>query len=253
MILDIVVVALIALSVFLGYRKGLVKLAIGIVSLLLSLVITGILYIPLSNLVVNVTNIDETIENAIYEKAMENAFDESATKNTTNNNNSTSSNNRTNNNTSTSKSATGVNASSKTADSTSLSLTQAVAEGTLPAAARGLSVSVVRLGVFIVLCLASRVIIGILAKFADALANLPLIKQFNKTGGIICGLIRGVLVAYVALLLVAYITQINPDNSIYKSIQDSYITKVMYENNIIGAFFKVKLQNPIWQTIPNKV
>ena len=203
MILDIVIVALIALSVYLGYRKGLVKLAIGIVSILLSLVITAVLYIPISNLVINVTNIDETIENAIYEKVMEDAAEEKA-------------------------------------DDTSSALTQAVAQGTLPTAARGLSVSIVRLGVFVVLCLASRVIIGIVAKFADALAKLPLINQFNRAGGVICGLVRGLLVTYVALLIVAYITQINPDNGAYKAVEDSYLTKAMYDNNIVGVLFKVK-------------
>ena len=201
MILDIIIVVLIAFSVYLGYRRGLVKLAIGVVSLLLSLVITAVLYIPISNLVINVTNVDETIENAIYEKVL------------------------------------GGLEREKTEDATS-ALTQAAAEGTLPTVARGLSVSIVRLGVFVLLCISSRIIIGILSKFADALANLPIIKQFNKSGGIICGLIRGILITYVALLLVAYITQINPENRAYEEIQKSYVTKAMYDNNILGIFFK---------------
>ena len=68
-IIDIVIVALIALSVFLGYKKGLVTLAIGLCSFIIALVLTLILYKPITNLVINTTTIDDTIENSILEKA----------------------------------------------------------------------------------------------------------------------------------------------------------------------------------------
>ena len=70
MILDIILVALILLSVLLGYRKGFVKTGVSLVALIISIVVTGILYIPVSNFVINVTNIDETIEANIYKNAL---------------------------------------------------------------------------------------------------------------------------------------------------------------------------------------
>ena len=48
-VLDVVVVAIIALSVFLGYRKGFVNLAIRLIALILSIVVTVVLYNPIAN------------------------------------------------------------------------------------------------------------------------------------------------------------------------------------------------------------
>ena len=67
-IIDLILVALIALSIFLGYKKGLVKLGIQLVAFIIAIVATVILYRPIANLIINVTQIDETIENSIINK-----------------------------------------------------------------------------------------------------------------------------------------------------------------------------------------
>lgn len=69
MIVDFIIVAIILLSTFLAYRKGLVKLAIGLFTFVISVVLTFVLYQPISNLIINGTGIDEMLEDAIYEKA----------------------------------------------------------------------------------------------------------------------------------------------------------------------------------------
>ncbi len=68
-VVDGIIIGIVGLSTFLAYRKGLVKLAIGLCAFVISLVITFVLYQPISNLVINVTSIDESIEDTIYEKA----------------------------------------------------------------------------------------------------------------------------------------------------------------------------------------
>ena len=69
MVVDLIIIAMIGLSTFLAYKKGLVNLAIGLVAFIISVLITVILYQPIANLIINGTNMDETIENVIYEKA----------------------------------------------------------------------------------------------------------------------------------------------------------------------------------------
>ena len=68
-VVDLIIIGIVVLSTFLAYRKGLVKLAIGLCAFAISIVATVILYQPISNLVINTTGIDEAIEDAIYEKA----------------------------------------------------------------------------------------------------------------------------------------------------------------------------------------
>ena len=71
----------------------------------------------------------------------------------------------------------------------------------------------------------------------DKIAELPILKQFNKTGGIIYGLLRGVLIIYVLLMLIGVFGQVNPNNSVHMQIEDSYLGKLMYDNNILNIFF----------------
>ena len=68
-IIDVIIVAIILLSTFLAYRKGLITLAIQLVAFVIAIVLTLLLYKPVSNVIINVTGIDEAIQNAILEEA----------------------------------------------------------------------------------------------------------------------------------------------------------------------------------------
>ena len=68
-VVDLIIIAIIALSAFLGYRKGFVVLAIKLCAFLIAIAVTFVIYKPVANVVINVTGIDETIENAILEEA----------------------------------------------------------------------------------------------------------------------------------------------------------------------------------------
>ena len=58
-IADIVVVALIAFSAFLGYKKGFIKTGFGMVSFILALVITFMFYTPVMNYLKENTGVEE--------------------------------------------------------------------------------------------------------------------------------------------------------------------------------------------------
>ena len=68
MILDLIVILVIALFTFIGYKQGLIKVAIKIASFFIAIIIALVLFKPVSTLVINNTTIDDKIENAIIEK-----------------------------------------------------------------------------------------------------------------------------------------------------------------------------------------
>lgn len=68
MVLDLIIILIILLFTFLGYKKGLVKTAIGVLSFLIALVISIMLYKTVGNMIINNTQIDEKIENTITSK-----------------------------------------------------------------------------------------------------------------------------------------------------------------------------------------
>ena len=212
-IVDIIIIAIIALSIFLGYRKGLIELAIKLCAFVIAILITLILYKPVSNLIINTTSIDETIENSILEKAndvMEGEEDEELSEET----------------------------NPASTEELSEEIKQEAREGLLPEAARGLSVNIVRGGVIIILYVLVRIALRFVTALANLVAKLPILKQFNKAGGAIYGALRGILIIYVCLIIISIFGQINPENEIHQNIEQSTLGKTMYENNILDVFFK---------------
>ena len=69
-ILDIVLLAIFALSVFVGYKKGLIGVVFNLCAFLVSLVLTWILFTPVSNMIIKNTQIDDNIKNVIIEKGV---------------------------------------------------------------------------------------------------------------------------------------------------------------------------------------
>lgn len=67
-VLDIIVIGIIVLFTFIGYKQGLVKAAIKILSFFIAIIVALAIYKPVSGIIINNTSIDDNIENAIIEK-----------------------------------------------------------------------------------------------------------------------------------------------------------------------------------------
>lgn len=199
-VVDLIIVGIIALSTFLAYRKGLVALAIKLCAVVISIVITLLLYKPVSNLIINATNIDETIQNAILEKATDLIKEE------------------------------------EKSDLSNEIVNQAKS-GMLATEAREISIQIVNTGVIIILFIVIKLLLRFVTDIANKIAKLPILNQFNKAGGIIYGLLRGLIITYVALLLIGFAGQINENNSLHTSINQSTLGKMMYDNNILNVLF----------------
>ena len=201
MVVDLIIIGIVLLSTFLAYRKGMVKLAIGLCAFVISIVVTFVLYQPIANLVINVTSIDEAIEDAIYEKANDMLKGDAEE------------------------------------DAITSQIVEDAKNEMLPETARALAINIVKGGVMVVLFVVIRIALIFVTVLADAIAKLPIINQINKTTGMIYGVIRGILVVYVVLLILAIPGKMNPQNSLNTSVEQSILGKVMYENNVLNVFF----------------
>ncbi len=220
-IIDIIVILIIALSVFLGYRKGLIALAVKLFAVIIALIATLILYKPISALIINNTNLDENIQNVIMEKA--------------NNQEET-------NDTSSNKETANTNSKNETTQATESQegniVEQSLEEKILPEVARELSINIINIGVIIILYFVIKIALHFITAIANIVAKIPIIKQFNKIGGIIYGLLRGLLLIYVILLIISFAGEINPENKLHNQINQSLLTKEMYQNNILNILIK---------------
>ena len=200
-IVDLIIIGIIVLSTFLAYRKGLVALAIKLCAVIISILITLILYRPVSNLIINTTGIDEAIQNAIFEKSSQ------------------------------------VLTQNNDEELKDQVLEQAVS-GMLPETARELSVQIINICVIIVLFIVVKLLLRFVSAIANKISKLPILNQFNKIGGIIYGILRGLVTVYVLLLLISFAGQINKNNSLHNSVGQSTLGKMMYENNVLNVLIK---------------
>ena len=76
MVLDLIVILVIALFTFIGYKQGLVKTAIKILAFFIALVVSLMLYKTIGNVIMKNTQVDEQIQNTIVSKVLPEDYEE---------------------------------------------------------------------------------------------------------------------------------------------------------------------------------
>ena len=199
-VIDIILVLIVALSAFLGYKKGLVELGAKLFAGIIAIVITLIIYKPVGNIVIKNTSIDEKIENTISEKTT-NVIDENSK----------------------------ISDNKYIQDASDNAVSQ-VKEEVLPEQARNIAVNVVYVATALILFIISKIVLSIVISLANAVASLPILKQFNEIGGFLYGLVRGAIISFVLILVIGTVAKLNPNGSLSKNVESTYLLKEVYDN-----------------------
>ena len=199
-VIDIILVLIVALSAFLGYKKGLVELGAKLFAGIIAIVITLIIYKPVGNIVIKNTSIDEKIENTILEKTT-NVIDENSK----------------------------ISDYKYIQDASDNAVSQ-VKEEVIPEQARNIAVNVVYVATALILFIVSKIVLSIVISLANAVASLPILKQFNEIGGLLYGLVRGAIISFVLILVIGTIAKLNPNGSLSKNVESTYLLKEVYNN-----------------------
>ena len=199
-VIDIILVLIVALSAFLGYKKGLVELGAKLFAGIIAIVITLIIYKPVGNIVIKNTSIDEKIENIILEKTT-NVIDENSK----------------------------ISDNKYIQDASDNAVSQ-VKEEVLPEQARNIAVNVVYGATALILFIVSKIVLSIVISLANAVASLPILKQFNEIGGFLYGLVRGAIISFVLILVIGTVAKLNPNGSLSKNVESTYLLKEVYDN-----------------------
>lgn len=88
-----------------------------------------------------------------------------------------------------------------------------------------------------------KVLVMFLGKILDKFASIPIINEFNKLGGFIFGLLKGALIVFVITALMLPLASLSPDNYIIETLQQSAVTKIFYDYNLILYLFNEILFN----------
>ncbi len=203
-IVDLIIIAVVLLFIFLGYKKGLTGSLIKLLSFIIAIVVAFVLYKPVANAVIENTVIDDNIRTTL--RATLGVEDK--TENTEENVPSTIMDN--------------IN---KEIENATDEVKANVIDQT--------TITIVNIGSGIVIFLAVRVILVIISLFAKILTDLPVIKQVDKLGGLAYGAIEGIVIVYAVLSVISLTSVIWANNAVVTAIAKSSLGEMLYNNNII--------------------
>ena len=198
-VIDLIVTFFVLSSIFYGYKKGLAKVGLRMLGFLIGILITFVLYKPISMMIIENTTIDEMIQDKIINNIgiKQDVQENNLEKNIINN-------------------------------------TQ---ENMLSELAKPLSYNLIYISVMFLLFIISKIVLLFISSLTDVVTSIPIINQFNKIGGILYGIIVSFFVIDVFLLIISFAAKYSFNNQIYNIINSTYITKVLYEYNILNIFF----------------
>lgn len=208
-VIDCLVVLVMASCIFVGYKKGLMKVAINFIAIFLSIILALILYKPVANFIVNNTELDEKINSGVYEKIKDEDFynlsDEAKDKNGL------------------------LQISDKyineAIQSSKDNVAQYVSDRITETIINGIA--------FVIVVIALRVVLIFLYLLSDVIASLPIIKQFNKSGGILYGVIEGLFFVNLVFAILYVLNPVCLNGKIDETVQKSNLGKLAYNDNII--------------------
>lgn len=215
--LDLVIIALILLSTFLGYKKGLIGVAFKIVSFIIAIIITLILYRPVANLIIEHTTWDETIENTIYEKLSGTQIEEGEKINKDE----------------TDLPGVVVNYINDGIETT----VKQAQENVSQIVAKNLTQSIIQILTMLIIFAITRLLLLFAKVILEAVAELPIVKQFNEMGGILYGILRGLILVFLLLAIASFILPMINQTILLEYIEHSILTKFLYNHNIILRIF----------------
>ena len=213
-VIDIIIIGIILACIFFGYKRGLIGVAFKILSFIIALVISLILFKPISNYIIKNTQIDDNIKDYIVQ-VIEGKEDTASEE----------------------KKEKSENTPAVIMDYINTSIEQATKEAKSNVAevvSENITVTIINAAIILLLFIILRIILIFVKILSDAIAELPIIKQFNATGGIIYGILQGFLIVFVVL---GVISMFIPVPALQNAINDSFVGSFLYNNNLLLKIF----------------
>lgn len=216
MLIDLILVALIALGGYAGYKKGLIGILVSFVALILSIVFAFMLQAPLADYLANETSVgstlQETIQTNLQKSQEENQQEEQQENNTVYD--------------TLLQAITGKSAQEYTIEQSSKLMTDFIL--------KGLSFVAIFLLVFI--------ICYILQMVLNLVFDLPILSSVNKLGGIALGGFKVLIKIGIIFTILYFLSPIPLFNGITSMMEHTTIANFIYQNNIFVAIIQSTLK-----------
>ena len=215
-VVDIILFFIIAGNAAMGYRSGLARVIFNIFSTIVAIILVLILYKPVTNYVINNTSAASKLE-SVFQENLQDLFQKENIQNTEQLQESESLG-----------SILTVFIGDKIGN-----LIQETTESLTQYLSQQITQKVISVVVFFALFAVIRLVLYILRNYVEMVANLPVIRVFNGSGGMIYGILRGFLIIYAIFAIISLIMPIINETIIITAIQSAPIGSKMFNNNII--------------------
>lgn len=218
LLVDLVIISIIISTSFWGYRRGLVSVMFKVLVFICSIVIMFLLYKPVSKAIIDKTQLDEKIASSIEASLLGTTL---------------------------------ADGKLLEAEQTNISdgLVEVINSFVKDALKRSeanavhyvsvqLSYFMIRIGSMLLLFFIGRTLLLFVRFAAELISTLPIIRTFNRSGGLVYGIIRGFLTAYLLLAIISVISPMISNIGLVEAIQDSHIGSSMYNHNFILNFIE---------------
>ena len=215
MAVDLIILIIMVSSIFVGLKKGLISCIIDIAAVIVALILAILLCRPITNVVIENTNFDESLATTISQNIPLSDTDFKVEANTNLPEGIVNYINSITENVNTSK------------------------EEAFNAIGVELASGIISVIVFIAIFVIVRLVLALIKVVSKIIDKIPLLSQVNKVGGAICGAIEGAIIIYVIFAAISMIAPIISDTNLLELINSSNIGSIMYNNNLVlNSMFK---------------
>ena len=198
-IIDLIIVLIMLLFIFLGYKRGLVKVAFKLCTFFIAIIVAFVFYKPVAKLVIANTNIDETIETAITRKILP-------------------------------EGATETQEVDLSQDLPSIILKNS--SDTVQSISKSFTNTIIETACLLLIFIIVKIVLKFVTALADLIAKLPILKQFNKLGGTLYGIIEGLFIVFLGFAIISLIAPML-DSSVLDAINSSTLGSICDNNNLL--------------------
>lgn len=209
LIVDLAIVLIFALCIFLGYKKGLAGCLINLLAFFIAVAVSIMLFKPVSAIVTSTTQVDENLQSSIvsiFEKDEENKEDKKEEN----------------------KSPIMDYIANKAEEVTEEKKHEVVTN-----TAKDISIKIIDALCFIAIFILVRIVLLFVKALADLITKLPIIKQCDKIGGVVYGVLQSFIIVFIALALITFISAVLNQYAVQELVNQSYIGSILNSNNIL--------------------
>ena len=216
-IVDVILFIIILGNAVLCYRKGLVGLVFSVCSSIIAIVLVFLLYKPATTLIIQYTPIDDNLKSAIEEKLAD-VF-ETGTEQVT------------------------QEVAPKDEKTNRLmeifvgdqisSIINNTKGNMVEYVSMEITEKIVGILAFLILFVVIKLVLFVAKVYIEAIADLPIIKTLNHSGGMVYGVVRGFFICYVIFAIISLLMPVIDGTAVSTAIENSFIGARMFNNNIL--------------------